>query len=1414
MKPSTAQVVTIGETFSSDTIFDPFTGNHAVYSFRLYGSIQLYGDSSLVRIVLVDAYGIHLLIYESYPLITDTNSFTLSGVCDETCFLDGIVPDSLRVDIISAFCTIDSLKFDTNYIPNATELQAQSNWINDSVKIAVMNQRIKEEHMYWRAGRTNIAEMSFNEKSQLFGTSRFSLQGFEYYQGGIFEFLSHRERMPTSSTSIVSSFNWRDRHGANNISSNYFGGDPSPYWDGDVNHGTGWITHVWDQEGNTCWAYASVAAVEARTNLFFNTHYTPSTPSYSHIDLDLSEWDVVSCLGKPPCPNNYGWPSEALSYIKTNGVVNQECLDNSCSNDCADKDLSKKTERVTFEGWDTVSITSEDWMKKVLITEGPWVATIKGSVFHQTVSHSMLLVGYQRVGLSDYIYTDKKNPENNIVIDSGCELLGQSIYIFKNSWDSTWGDNGFTSLTYYPIYISDFYSDLPLRAHCRITGDILREGHTNSEIVWSDEDDDGYYWWGIGEKPTACPGNPAEEDCDDSNPDVGPYNLNNENLPLYECLPICTEFNSTPYSINEDEIIESDRHFNRNVVVLPGSTLTIRNCVVSFSESGRLIVQQGGKLILENSTLTTKCPGVMWGGIQVWGNSLFPQSNLTHHGHVDMINSTIENAQCAVTTVKYEYNQEYGGAEPVPTMSGGKITAVNSKFYNNTVAIEFYPYSFENESSINFCTFKTTDAYRGLKGPDYFVKMSGVFGIPITCCSFINTRIGNIGFEGWGGGIYCFNSSLDILNQGCYTTEVSTLFRGLTRAIYAINSGDDKMISIRNANFEDNYRGIYLSGMSPLNPPTIVLNYFKICDPPPAIDFYPYGLYLDNCSGYHIEENLFESTSSLNLIKIGLIVNNSGPDYNKIYRNTFRKLYAGIIAQNKNRSINGMEGLELKCNIFSRLEPNSNLQCKYDISVTVNEGSGLEYGIRPNQGEPFPMKSSDCAGNVFSEDIPDPDQQQWQFLNYGSFLNYNHHHHGLGGENVDPARINADVVPVSQVYSFIYEDSCPDELDLFDGNADTLKESLSAYESSIDSLSTVLIQVVDGGNTDQTNSYVNSSWPQDSISVRNELLTDSPFLSDTVIKSSIAKENVLSSEMITEILSANPHASKSDQVLAALSIRNNQLTDIQLGTIMEGLGIIGPKESLEIEIANNKIKHTKALSMLTSYYRNHYTSSEASDSIISLFFAHGNLHRMYDASIEFLCRFDTLNAKLLFNSVPTKFTLSVVEQEEYDNLREYLSARIEMIKNGDIIINPDSVVKARLYAIISDVDNIPSVFARNLLISSDTLNYEESIILPQPELKHGNNLRDKKYSLGNAPTFNVFPNPASLYFIVEHEFLLNVTGRLDLIDATGRLCKRVYIKPGSKYEVMNISDITSGLYICNLTIGEKNIGTKKICITK
>ena len=183
------QEIVINQTFSSDTIISPFESGTTVYSIKVTGSITLISDSSLARIIVVDHAGNHLLLYEAYPLIDTATTFSFTAACDETCFLDGIYPDSVRIDIINAIVSLDTIIYSKDEISNAEKLQAREKAKIDSMKVKIMNRRIVEEQMYWRAGTTQLSQIPFKSKEEHWG-KKFNLEGYDFCKGGLFQRLS------------------------------------------------------------------------------------------------------------------------------------------------------------------------------------------------------------------------------------------------------------------------------------------------------------------------------------------------------------------------------------------------------------------------------------------------------------------------------------------------------------------------------------------------------------------------------------------------------------------------------------------------------------------------------------------------------------------------------------------------------------------------------------------------------------------------------------------------------------------------------------------------------------------------------------------------------------------------------------------------------------------------------------------------------------------------------------------------------------------------------------------------------------------------------------------------------------------------------------------------------------------------
>ncbi len=530
IQPDNIQSLVVNRTFSTDKVqreVYPLAITNRIYGINISGSLQLNSETSLIRVILVDNDLNEHLVYETYPLIVTTNSYSIENVCEETCFLEPIIPRSLKLELINSSIQIDELS--VLYSPAALskgmqETQKQIKDTQNRVRINSINNQIKKRGLKWTVGETPISQLPYAEKKTLFlgtpGDRILNTQGFEYYKGGIFEKIQdtldtngtlETERKSSEESSLIESFDWRNRHGAN---------DPaSPYYDGDT-MGSGWITPVKRQRCNHCWAFAPVHATEAIVNLYFN----------QHLDLDLSEQNIASCSGGNIGCCAGGFIGTALNYIIETGAVNEECFPYAAScESCANK-CSNPNEQIIIGGKLDPGYSEED-IKRAIIKYGPITAGIS------SWWHYMVMVGFDR--------------------DSSD---GKTIWIFKNSFGTGWGDNGYGNVK---VDLSDLYGK-----HALLTP--VTSLITPYEIACNDKDGDGYYNWGISEeKPSSCPDCPPERDCDDSNPNLGPFDSNGNCVEIvnefvtFEPDPSTYEF--TPNGSPTEELIFSDDFERSNI---------------------------------------------------------------------------------------------------------------------------------------------------------------------------------------------------------------------------------------------------------------------------------------------------------------------------------------------------------------------------------------------------------------------------------------------------------------------------------------------------------------------------------------------------------------------------------------------------------------------------------------------------------------------------------------------------------------------------------------------------------------------------------------------------------------------------------------------------------------------------------
>jgi len=82
--PAKAQTIIIDSTFTEDGIIFPFSQNDTIYGISISGEVELFSDTSLVRVILSDQNGNEWMVYEAYSLILHCGFSTLTEAADET----------------------------------------------------------------------------------------------------------------------------------------------------------------------------------------------------------------------------------------------------------------------------------------------------------------------------------------------------------------------------------------------------------------------------------------------------------------------------------------------------------------------------------------------------------------------------------------------------------------------------------------------------------------------------------------------------------------------------------------------------------------------------------------------------------------------------------------------------------------------------------------------------------------------------------------------------------------------------------------------------------------------------------------------------------------------------------------------------------------------------------------------------------------------------------------------------------------------------------------------------------------------------------------------------------------------------------------------------------------------------------
>jgi len=737
--------------------------------------------------------------------------------------------------------------------------------------------------------------------------------------------------------------------------------------------------------------------------------------------------------------------------------------------------------------------------------------------------------------------------------------------------------------------------------------------------------------------------------------------------------------------------------------------------------------------------------------------------------------------------------------------------------------VPFLSYPNPQQSMIRNVTFITQGPFCDhLSTPQTFVSLFDIKGLVFQACNFTNDNNGEDSIFPApitsGIGITSIDASFSVIEQ-CTGSIVpcqqwiSSVFNDLYYGIKAENTNPTNTILINKCEFNRIHRGIYLSGV---DFPQITSSSFKLPkfymqnSGPDTV----YGLYLNACTGYKVQENQFMKINGWSgvLCKsfIGTIINNSGINPNEIYNNSFNNIGIGILAQSINRSQDGKTGLCLKCNDFNKTA--------YDQAVT-NQGLPLTtiWGISHYQGAPSPNDTSP-AGNSFSmTHDPSVSNGLSDINNNGGSIYYYYHQSWTPYFRIRPIYITSNITTGWVVgTSYTKSRACPSRL----RNDNTTYNSMEllSEQAQVLSLNNQLNALIDGGNTEATATNINFSLPTDALQIHDDLLSKSPYLSDTVMKSAIIKESVLPNEMIRDILVANPQSAKSDSVLNELDNRFVQMPEDMMDEIMAGKDTLGSKENLEAQIANHQLNETYSFNELVRFYKLDTIDTWAEDSLLILLQNRSDLSTKYILAFEYLDRNENENVTQVLKNIPTQFGLSLEEQQQYQDYDNYFQIMIDLKSQNHTIFDINTDQQNQLMELAIHGSDPVQTYARNALIANNLITYQEPVNLPDEKKSAPAAKVPKLYETHKGNLLKIFPNPAKQYVIIEYkisdEFKNSGNIILTIMTSDGRIVEvRNIVKPQDQL-LINCHELSSGSYICKLACGKNVLGVGKFILAK
>jgi hypothetical protein len=773
---------------------------------------------------------------------------------------------------------------------------------------------------------------------------------------------------------------------------------------------------------------------------------------------------------------------------------------------------------------------------------------------------------------------------------------------------------------------------------------------------------------------------------------------------------------------------------------------------------------------------------------------------------------------------------------------GGVVRATDAHFINCRRAVAFGPYQnttnsgtpIGNRSFFARCDFSVDDNYRGNYDFHAHVSMWKVDGINFTACSFKNQQTTITESAKLGYGIVSIDASYRVLGQ-CTTNPpwvgdvcpsyTPTTFMGLDHGINARNFSTTRSFTVDHGHFEDNVCGVYANGVVGFK---VTNTQFKVGGNEVADmtntdeanwEERHRAVFSTGSWAFAIDDNTVEQSGTYDLTE-GIVVGYSFDHNDVVFRNTATDLESGFIGEGICADLapgyTAIRGLWFLCD--QNTNNSTNFWSRKVTSAPTLEQPG--HTIRLNQGSPnrpadntfdqWPNTSPNLDFSVTTSNSP---ISYWH-RNTGNFVPINYTQSLTGLFPAVCTTLPANNCASKVQTTIPWDPNYPSGMAPGPAVNYLLSEKLAFGNTRY-----LYEQLIDDGNTDEVVEEIQESWPQDAWVLRDYLLSKSPYLSATSLKEMVLR-NILPAAMVTEILVANPEATRQDGFLTWLQeTSGHPLPEYMLGMVVASWDQRTYRDALEGAMTFHHAEMTQAANMLLHHYQTlplaeEDTTSVPMDSVLWVWQQVRTPAARYAEALTWVQLGNYTQATSVIEAIPAEHDLRSPETLERQRMLDLISFLQVLQGSGRSESQLTSGEVAALQALMGDAYDRPAAWISNLLC----FGYQ----VCRPPLTGGEKDGDRRslpYTpmAGNAvlteAALSIHPNPASTWVAVDYDLLVEPTeAAVAIRDLTGREVYRRTLTERKQQVVWDARQIAPGSYTVVLLNGGRQLRAEKLII--